>query len=143
MRNMNEAIEHQVESNERKHLSFLEKATSIAVGPVIGMLPPQVQRRIASEESAALMSKASRYVNSAAGVCGLASLACNAFGLDIDSTPGNFATWTGVALAADSFIREVFNGLAYVYHHPDTDHLKVWGEPVISILYSKFDKEEQ
>ncbi len=123
-------------NGEDNKLSFLEKAFYVTTGPLLGMLPPPIQRRIASEEAAALMSKTSRYVNALWGVYGLVSAGCKAFGVDIDPTPGSVATWGGVASAVSSVIREGTNLVAYEYCHPYVEHLKVWGEPIISCAYS-------
>jgi len=122
---------------------IVDKIIAVATGPVLGMLPPPVQRGMASEESAALMSKTSRYFNALWGAYGLASAGCKIFGVDIDPTPGSFATYGGLVAGIDSVVREAFNGVAYYMCPHQAKYLKVWGEPVISIAYdSLFNREK-
>ncbi len=116
---------------------FLEKALSIAFGPVLGMLPPPMQRKIASEESAALMSKTSRYFNGLiVPAYGLACLIAKSLGHDIDFIPGDATPLIGAISLADSGVREFMNGVAYHHFPHSKDYLKVWGEPVMSIIHS-------
>ena len=124
--------------------SLLEKALAIATGPVLGMLPPPVQRKLFREETAALMSKTSRYFNGIAiPAYALGALIAKGFGADIDPTPGNVMPLVGLASLIDSGLREGMNLIAYGFCHPHVEHLKVWGEPLMSITYSSlFDKEK-
>ena len=131
------------EVGDDSKLSLLEKALCVATGPVLGMLPPPIQRKITggNEEAAALMSTTSRLFNGVAWPAyAISSLVSKYFGVDIDPSPGNFVTWGGLVAGADSILREGLLGCAYVFQHPYVSHLKVWGEPVTSILYFSLTK---
>ncbi len=124
---------------QKKDLSIFEKILCIASGPITGMLPPRVQQNIGAftkndYQAASLMSTTSRVVNALWSGYTAMSLVGKAFGVDIDPTPLDAATYVGIPIAIDTVVREVLCAFAYGLNGGNSfmDYFGPWGEPFLS-----------
>lgn len=123
---------------EEKNLSLTSKVLLATAGMVTGWLPARTQLYLTkgNNEDAYFMSVGSRVFNELVGVYGTAALTAKMFGADIDFTPGNIATYTGLPILIDTFMRETIAVFAYNQDPCFRKRQAVWGEPIIQILDS-------
>ena len=122
-------------------LSLTKKIGSIIAGPVLGLLPPNVQENITSYDSARIMSTTSRIVNGAYGLYSLVSLGFKIAGADIDPTNSNTLTYVGLGVAADSIVREVICA-GRCYFGPPSRATEPFGSALISITHHRLTKKK-
>lgn len=93
-----------------KDIKFLNKVAGMIVGPVVGLAPERLQLKFTkgNYEKAYIMANTSRIVNNLWAAYSVLSVITKIFGADIDPTPGNVATWTGLGAAVDGFFRESY-----------------------------------
>lgn len=128
---------------ENQKLSLLEKSVCVALGPVLGMLPPRKQLELTkgNYEKACLLSSSSRIFNSVWSAYAAVSLAAKVFGADIDPMPYNALTYIGIPVALNTMIRELSFGVHFYLDSPFSSYNEPWGEPIISWMdYNKNPK---
>lgn len=136
-------------SEERS--SFLEKAGAIAVGPILGLLPPRLQMKVAGDkyQGACFMSTSSRITNALISAYTLVSLGARLFGADIDPSTKDIVTNAGIWIGADTTLREGLYAARYTFNNPFMNKNEPFGEPLWSISdsivhsewYEKFKSE--
>ncbi len=131
--------------------SLIDKVIYSAVGPVLGLLPPPLQIKLAKGDltGARIMSTSSRIINAAYAAYTLASLTSGLFGIDIDPTPNNMGTTIGVVAGVDTLMRETLYRTKRAFSIMCGDslesrmsHTEVWGEPLVSAMYSLLGKSK-
>lgn len=121
-----------------KALDIYDRLYVLPFAVFTGMLPPRLQEKVFSRTSnpykaAVLASDTSRLFNAAWTIGTVASLVGKIFGADIDPTPGDIATYAGIAVGVDTVVREFAFAFKYVLDHPFNDEEGyVWGEPFLS-----------
>jgi|GEM_PF-6361047 len=138
--------------DKKTELNKLEKTICVLTGAITGLLPGRLQMKLGeltnnTYEAAVYMSISSRTVNAVWATYGLVSGISHFFGVDLDPSPGNIATWASIPIAVDSLVRETFNALRYgIKGGAFTNYNIPWGEPIFSLLdsekYPDFYKEK-
>ena len=137
------------ERDTRGKPSSLDKIGWAALGTVAGNLPPRAQLKITGgdKDRAAVMSGTSRIVNGVISLAAIASGVCKLAGVDIDPCPYDFTTYAGLAVAADSLVREgrvVLQGMAYAIAGGERfmEYNCVWGSPTLCAIDKKLNPEK-
>lgn len=120
-------------------MGIVELLGSAIIGPVVGILPPSMQRYLydGDEIQARISSTSSRIVNGCYGAYGFAQLALKPFGVDI-STGNSILDNASYVMLADTIWRESSYWLTYYFAHPNMRKSEVWGEPVITHTVNMF-----
>ena len=128
------------EAMQEEGLSLGEKVTAIISGPARGLLPSRAQVSIWGLEAAAYMSTSSRIFGGLYTLYTATSFLGKAFGVDIDPTPGDTASWIGILVGIDTVVREIgMLGVRYFSH--TATGFDPFGEPVWQMIDIKRNEE--